>query len=83
MRSWGAKTLQESGCRGEPYLVGDGYARIGEGSGSTNTLTNSGVDEAWQTGVMLAESVIELLKDGKEFNKKNLEDTYVSSGGSV
>ena len=77
MRSWGAKTLQESGCRGEPYLVGDGYARIGEGSGSTNTLTNSGVDEAWQTGVMLAESVIELLKDGKEFNKKNLEDTYV------
>lgn len=77
MRSWGAKTLQESGCRGEPYLVGDGYARIGEGSGSTNTLTNSGVDEAWQTGVMLAESVIELLNDGKEFNKKNLEDTYV------
>ena len=77
MRSWGAKTLQESGCRGEPYLVGDGYARIGEGSGSTNTLTNSGVDEAWQTGVILAESVIEIFQNGKEFNKKNLEDTYV------
>ncbi|MDO9069097.1 MAG: 4Fe-4S ferredoxin, partial [Deltaproteobacteria bacterium] len=44
LRSWGAKTLQESGKRGEPFLVGDGYARIGEGSGSTNVLTGSGVD---------------------------------------
>jgi len=35
MRSWGAKTLMESGRRGEPYLAGDGWARIGEGSGST------------------------------------------------
>ena len=32
LRSWGAKTLGESGRRGEPHLVGDGYARIGEGS---------------------------------------------------
>jgi electron-transferring-flavoprotein dehydrogenase len=31
MRSWGAKSLQESGKQGEPHLVGDGYARIGEG----------------------------------------------------
>ncbi len=51
LRSWGAKTLQESGRRGEPHLAGDGYARIGEGSGSTNVLTGSGVDEAWTTGV--------------------------------
>ena len=33
MRSWGAKSLQESGKRGEPFLAGDGYARIGEGFG--------------------------------------------------
>src|SRR5208283_1259096 len=46
LRSWGAKSLQESGKRGEPFLVGEGYARIGEGSGSTNVLTGSGVDEA-------------------------------------
>ena len=46
LRSWGAKTLGESGRRGEPRLAGDGYARIGEGSGSTNVLTGSGVDEA-------------------------------------
>ena len=50
LRSWGAKSLQESGQRGEPFLAGDGYARIGEGSGSTNVLTGSGVDEAWTTG---------------------------------
>lgn len=75
--SWGAKTLQESGRRGEPYLVGDGYARIGEGSGSTNVLTGSGVDEAWTTGVQLAEGVIELLKQGKPFTKENLETAYV------
>ena len=62
LRSWGAKTLGESGRRGEPHLVGDGYARIGEGSGSTNVLTGSGVDEAWTTGAQLAESVLELLK---------------------
>ena len=62
LRSWGAKSLQESGRRGEPYLAGHGYVRIGEGSGSTNVLTGSGVDEAWATGVQLAEGVIELLE---------------------
>ncbi len=77
MRSWGAKTLGESSKRGEPFLAGDGYARIGEGSGSTNVLTGSGVDEAWATGVMLAESVIELLKSEKPFTKENLDATYV------
>ena len=30
--------------RGEPFLAGDGCARIGECSGSTNVLTGSGVD---------------------------------------
>jgi len=78
MHSWGAKTLQESGRRGEPYLCGDGYARVGEGSGSTNVLTGSGVDEAWATGVQLAEAVIELAKAGKEFTKENLDATYVA-----
>jgi electron-transferring-flavoprotein dehydrogenase len=78
MRSWGAKSLQESGKHGEPHLVGDGFARIGEGSGSTNVLTGSGVDEAWSTGVMLARSVIELVRAGKPFTQENLESTYVS-----
>jgi electron-transferring-flavoprotein dehydrogenase len=77
LRSWGAKTLGESGKQGEPYLVGNGYARIGEGSGSTNVLTGSGVDEAWATGAMLAEAVIELLKEKKPFTKENLQATYV------
>lgn len=77
MRSWGAKSLLESGRSGEPYLAGDGYARIGEGSGSTNVLTGSGVDEAWTTGVQLAESVIELLAQGKPFTRASLEATYV------
>ncbi|QJB55014.1 4Fe-4S ferredoxin [Pseudodesulfovibrio sp. zrk46] len=78
MRSWGAKSLAESGKRGEPFLCGDGFARIGEGSGSTNVLTGSGVDEAWATGVQLGEAVLELLKQGKEFTKENLEATYVA-----
>ncbi|MBI4323984.1 MAG: 4Fe-4S ferredoxin [Chloroflexi bacterium] len=77
LRSWGAKTLGESGRRGEPHLVGDGYARIGEGSGSTNVLTGSGVDEAWATGAQLAEAVRELLKAKQPFTKENLEATYV------
>jgi electron-transferring-flavoprotein dehydrogenase len=77
LRSWGAKTLGESGRRGEPHLVGDGYARIGEGSGSTNVLTGSGVDEAWATGVQLAEAVLDLLKAKQPFTKANLEAAYV------
>jgi electron-transferring-flavoprotein dehydrogenase len=77
LRSWGAKTLGESGRRGEPHLVGDGYARIGEGSGSTNVLTGSGVDEAWTTGSQLAESVLELLKSKKPFTRQHLEETYL------
>ena len=77
MRSWGAKSLQESGRRGEPHLAGDGFARIGEGSGSTNVLTGSGVDEAWATGVQLAEGVLELMKEGKPFTRANLEEAYV------
>ena len=77
LKSWGAKSLQESGRRGEPFLAGNGYARIGEGSGSTNVLANSGVDEAWTTGVQLAEAVIELLEHKKPFTRENLEHAYV------
>jgi len=77
LKSWGAKSLQESGRHGEPFLAGNGYARIGEGSGSTNVLTNSGVDEAWTTGVQLAEAVVELLEQKKPFTRENLEQTYV------
>jgi len=76
LRSWGAKSLEESGRHGEPYLTGDGYARIGESSGSTNMLTGSGVDEAWTTGTQLAASVVELLRAGKPFTQENLSVTY-------
>jgi len=78
MRSWGAKTIQESGRRGEPHLAGDGYARIGEGAGSTNVLTGSGVDEAWTSGVLLAEGVIDLIENGRPFTRENLEAAYVA-----
>ncbi|HPW65322.1 MAG TPA: 4Fe-4S dicluster domain-containing protein, partial [Candidatus Omnitrophota bacterium] len=47
-------------------------------SGSTNMLKGSGVDEAWTTGVQLAEGVIELLKAGKPFTKENLETVYLA-----
>ena len=77
LKSWGAKSLQESGRHGEPYLAGNGYARIGEGSGSTNVLAGSGVDEAWTTGVQLAEAVIELAEQKRAFTRENLEATYV------
>ena len=77
--SWGAKSLQESGVEGEPYLVGDGFARIGEGSGTTDCLANSGVDEAWESGVMLANGVLKLLEEGKDFTNENLEATYVAT----
>ena len=77
LRSWGAKTLGESGRRGEPHLAGDGYARIGEGSGTTNVLTGSGVDEAWTTGTQLAEAVLELLQAKRPFTRQNLDDAYV------
>ena len=76
LRSWGAKSLEESGRHGEPYLCGDGYARIGEGSGSTNMLTGSGVDEAWATGTQLGEAVVELLRVGLPFTQENLANTY-------
>jgi electron-transferring-flavoprotein dehydrogenase len=79
LRSWGAKSLEESGKRGEPELSGDGYARIGEGSGSTNMLTGSGVDEAWTTGVQLGEAVLELLRAGLPFTHENLSKTYEKS----
>ncbi len=77
LKSWGAKSLQESGRHGEPFLVGDGYARIGEGSGSTNVLSGSGVDEAWTTGTQLAEAVVQLLEEKRPFTKENLEETYL------
>jgi electron-transferring-flavoprotein dehydrogenase len=76
LRSWGAKSLEESGQHGEPFLTGDGYARIGESSGSTNMLTGSGVDEAWTTGTQLGEAVLDLLRAGKPFTQENLSATY-------
>ncbi len=78
LRSWGAKSIQEAGKRGEPFLAGEGYARIGEGSGSTNVLTGSGVDEAWTTGMHLADAVVELVRQGKPFTGTNLENAYVA-----
>jgi electron-transferring-flavoprotein dehydrogenase len=78
LRSWGAKSIDESGKVGEPFLTGDGYARIGENSGSTNMLTGSGVDEAWTTGTQLGEAAIELLRKGLPFTQKNLTETYVT-----
>jgi electron-transferring-flavoprotein dehydrogenase len=78
LRSWGAKSLQESGLRGEPFLAGNGYARIGEGSGTTNVLTGSGVDEAWTSGAQLAEAVVELLQAGKPLTGENLQSAYVA-----
>ena len=78
LRSWGAKSLQESGRRGEPYWPGDGYARIGEGSGSTNVLTGSGVDEAWTTGVLLRRACWSCCRAGEPFTKENLERAYVA-----
>ncbi|MGA7523430.1 MAG: hypothetical protein WBW84_13315 [Acidobacteriaceae bacterium] len=77
LRSWGAKSLQESGRRGEPFLALDGCARIGEGSGTTNILSGSGVDEAWCSGVLLGEAVLELWKRGQAFTKAHLEEAYV------
>jgi electron-transferring-flavoprotein dehydrogenase len=78
LRSWGAKSILESGRRGEPVLAGDGFARIGEGSGSTNVLTASGVDEAFTTGVQLGEGVIALLEAGQPLTRENLEQAYVA-----
>jgi electron-transferring-flavoprotein dehydrogenase len=77
LRSWGAKSLQESGRRGEPYLALDGCARIGEGSGTTNALTGSGVDEAWCSGALLAEAVLELWKSRRPFTREHLKKAYV------
>jgi electron-transferring-flavoprotein dehydrogenase len=78
LRSWGAKTIAESGRIGEPHLALDGCARIGEGSGSTNVLTGSGVDEAWTTGTALAEGVFAILSKGEPFTRENLQKEYVS-----
>jgi electron-transferring-flavoprotein dehydrogenase len=78
LKSWGAKSLAESGRRGEPWLAGDGYARIGENSGSTNMLTGSGVDEAWATGIQLAQGVIELLERDEPFTRENLNRAYTT-----
>jgi electron-transferring-flavoprotein dehydrogenase len=77
LKSWGAKSLQESGRHGEPFLAGNGYARIGEGSGSTNVLAGSGVDEAWSTGVQLGEAVLELCEQKRTFTSENLQSAYV------
>jgi electron-transferring-flavoprotein dehydrogenase len=78
LRSWGAKSILESGRRGEPVLAGDGFARIGESSGTTNVLTNSGVDEAFTSGVQLGEAVIELLEAKRPLTRENLDATYVA-----
>ncbi len=77
LRSWGAKSLEESGRRGEPFLAVDGCARIGECSGTTNILTGSGVDEAWCSGVLLAEGVLDLWKTKQPFTRANLQSAYV------
>jgi electron-transferring-flavoprotein dehydrogenase len=38
----------------------------------------SGVDEAWETGVLLGMAVAHLLKNDKPFTRENLDETYVA-----
>lgn len=78
IRSWGAKSIGEYGLLGQPHVVGDGYVRIGESIGTTNVLTNSGVDEAWMSGVILADAVEELLLSKALFTKANLDKAYIN-----
>jgi len=40
-------------------------------------LTGSGVDEAWTTGALLGEGVVELLREGKPLTRENLQSAYV------
>jgi electron-transferring-flavoprotein dehydrogenase len=41
-------------------------------------LTSSGVDEAFTTGLQLAEGVIELLEAGRPLTKEHLDAAYVA-----
>ena len=83
LRSWGAKSLEESGRRGEPFLTGNGYARIGEGSGSTNMLTGSAWMRRGPPACNLREAVIELLRAGKPFTQQNLARPTWRGGAPV
>ena len=79
LRSWGAKSLQESGRRGEPYLVGDGYARIGEGLGqherADRLRRRRGLDDGRRSS---PEAVARAARDRAGRSRAtNLESTYV------
>ena len=76
LRSWGAKSLEESGTPRRALPHRQRICAHRRRLRHTNMLTGSGVDEAWTTGTQLAESVIELLHDGKPFTKEFLAATY-------
>ena len=73
----GRKSLQESGKRGEPFLAGNGFARIGEGSGSP---TSSPVPASTKPGPPARNSPSgrRTAAQGKPFTRENLEATYVT-----
>ena len=76
LRSWGAKSLEESGSMASRILAAMALRALAKAPAATNMLTGSGVDEAWATGMQLAEAVVELLRAGKAFTRENLAATY-------
>lgn len=76
LKSWGAKSLCEMGLNQSASYLEDHVAKIGEGSGTNDILTGSGVDEAWLSGVLLAEGVFDIIREGKDFTKDELTRAY-------
>ena len=79
LRSWGAKSLQESGKRGEPLLVGNGYRahrrRLRHHERADRLGRRRGLDHRRRNSPRRSSNCC---AQGKPFTRENLEATYVA-----
>ncbi|TVR95630.1 MAG: FAD-dependent oxidoreductase [Rhodospirillales bacterium] len=84
VKEYAAHLIPEGGYRAVPKVFGDGWLMAGDAGQFVNSLHREGSNMAMTTGRIAAETVIDLKREGKPMNgrnlslyRKRLEDSYV------
>lgn len=72
MKEYTAHLIPEGGYKAIPQLYGDGWMIVGDAGMFVNAVHREGSNLAMTTGRLAAETVIELMAEGKPMTTKNL-----------
>jgi len=84
VKEYSAHLIPEGGYKAIPEVYGDGWVIVGDAGQFVNSVHREGSNMAMTTGLLAAETIIDLHRRGEAFSKQNLaayrkalEDSYV------